>query len=77
MIFYKAFKEGLLPAVWRDAHVTAIYKNKDEKTETNNNLPVPLTSVPYILYEKPIKYIIMKHLTDNQLFSDSQYILGH
>ena len=27
MIFNKTFKEGTLPEVWKDAHVTALYKN--------------------------------------------------
>ena len=39
-IFNKTFKEGRLPEAWKDAHVTAIYKNKGEKTDTSNYRPV-------------------------------------
>ena len=73
VIFNKTFKEGTLPEVWKDAHVTAIYKNKGDKSETNNYRPVSLTSVPCRLCEKTVRDIIMKHMTDNSLFSDSQY----
>ena len=40
MIFNKTFKEGTLPEVWKDAHVTALYKNKGEKSDTKNYCPV-------------------------------------
>ena len=73
VIFNKTFKEGTLPEVWKDAHVTAIYKNKGDKSETNNYRPVSLTSVPCRLCEKTVRDIIMKHMTDTSLFSDSQY----
>ena len=73
MIFNKTFKEGTLPEVWKDAHVTALYKNKGEKSDTNNYRPVSLTSVPCRLCEKTVRDVIMKHMTDNNLFSDAQY----
>ena len=68
------FKEGTLPEVWKDARVTALYKNKGEKSDTNNYRPVSLTSVPCRLCEKTFGDVIMKHMTDNNLFSDSQYV---
>ena len=73
MIFNKTFKEGTLPEVWKDAHVTALYKNKGEKSDTNNYRQVSLTSVPCRLCETTVRDVIMKHMTDNNLFSDSQY----
>ena len=54
MIFNKTFKERTLPEVWKDAHVTALYKNKGEKFDTNNYRPVLLTTVLCILYEKKL-----------------------
>ena len=72
-IFNKTFKEGVLPEVWKDAHVTALYKNKGEKTDTNNYRPVSLTSVPCRLCERTVRDVIMKHMSENKLFSDSQY----
>ena len=71
MIFNKTFKEGTLREVWKDAHVTALYKNKGDKS--NNYRPVSLTSVPCGLCEKTVRDVIMKHMTDNNLFSHSQY----
>ena len=52
VIFNKTFKEGTLPEVWKDAHVTALYKNKGEKYDANNYRSVSLTSVPCRLCEK-------------------------
>ena len=59
--------------MWKDAYVTAIYKTQGDKSETNNYRPVSLTSVPCRLCEKTVRDIIMKHMTDKSLFSDSQY----
>ena len=73
MIFNKTFKEGTLPEVWKDAHVTALYNNKGEKSDTNSYRPVWLTSVPCRLCEKTVRDVIMKHMTDNNRFGDSQY----
>ena len=73
MLFIMTFKEGTLPEVWKDAHVTALYKNKGEKSDTNNYRPVSLTSVPCRLRGKTVRDVIIKHMTDNYLFSDSQY----
>ena len=38
-----------MPEVWTNAHVTALYKNKGEKSDTNNSRPDSLTSVPSVL----------------------------
>ena len=59
MIFNKTFKEGTLPEVWKDAHVIALYKNKGEKSDTNNYRPVSLTSVPCRLCEKTVSDVII------------------
>ena len=72
-IFNKTFKEGALSEVWKEAHVTALYKNKGDKFDTNNYRPVSLTSVPCRLCEKTVRDVIMKHMTENKLFSESQY----
>ena len=53
-IFNKTFKEGTLPEVWKDAHVTALYKNKGENFDIINYRAVSLTSVPCRLCEKKL-----------------------
>ena len=49
------------------------YAKKGEQSDTNNYRPLSLTSVPCILCEKTVRAVIMKHMTDNKLFSESQY----
>lgn len=72
-IFNKTFEEGEIPASWKQAIVSALYKSKGDKTDCANYRPISLTSVPCKLCEKSVREIIMKHREDNKLFSDSQF----
>ena len=42
-IFDKTFMEGNIPHIWKDANVSALYKNKGDKCEATNYRPVSLT----------------------------------
>ena len=72
-IFDKTFEEGCVPSLWKDANISALYKNKGEKSETTNYRPVSLTCLPSRLCEKTVSDKIMKHMNDNNLFSNRQY----
>ena len=72
-IFDKTFEEGCVPSLWKDANISALYKNKGEKSETTNYRPVSLTCLPSRLCEKTVRDKIMKHMNDNNLFSTCQY----
>ena len=39
-IFNKTFKEGALPEVWKEAHVTALYKNQRTNGPVNAHLTI-------------------------------------
>ena len=72
IIFQKSLNENTLPAIWKKANFSAIFK-KGEKKNTGNYRPNSLTSVPCKLMEKIIRDAIVKHMTENDLFSNAQH----
>ena len=60
-IFDKTFTEGCVPKLWKDANISALYKNKGDMSETTNYRPVSLTCLPSRLCEKTVRDAIMKH----------------
>ena len=54
--------QGLVPQLWKDGNITAIFK-KGDKTEPGNYRPVSLTSVIYKTMEKLVRETIVKHMS--------------
>ena len=73
MIFNKTFTEGCVPTIWKDANISALYKNKGDKSETTNYRPVSLTCLPSRLCEKTVRDAIMTHMNGKNMFSNCQY----
>ena len=73
MIFDKTFTEGCVPTIWKDANISALYKNKGDKSETTNYRPVSLTCLPSRLREKTVRDAIMTHMNGKNTFSNCQY----
>ena len=73
MLMNKTFEEQQIPTVWKDANVTALYKNKGAKTDPSNYRPVSLTCIPCKLCEKTVREVLMKHMTENKLFTNCQF----
>ena len=72
-IFDKTFMKGKVPDIWKEANITALYKNKGDKSDTTNYRPVSLTYLPSRLCEKTVRDSIMNHMTLNNLFTDCQF----
>ncbi|MEW8547692.1 MAG: reverse transcriptase family protein, partial [Candidatus Thiodiazotropha sp.] len=72
-IMNKTFEEQRIPGIWKKASVTALYKNKGDKSDPSNYRPVSLTCVPCKLCEKSVREVLMNHMTINNLFSESQF----
>ena len=72
IIFTTSYKSGKLPADWRSANITAIYK-KGNKKEPKNYRPVSLTSVICKIMESIVRDIIMDNFLSNDLLSNNQY----
>lgn len=76
-IFDKSFTEGRIPSIWKDANISALYKNKGDKSETTNYRPVSLTCLPSRICERTVRDTIMNHMNKNNLFTESQYGFRH
>jgi hypothetical protein len=60
--FRKSLNEGILPADWKEAQVTPLFK-KGDKSCPGNYRPVSLTSVVYKVMESVVRDMIIDHLT--------------
>ncbi|KAK4818935.1 hypothetical protein QYF61_022112 [Mycteria americana] len=72
IIYQKSWLTGEVPADWRLANVTPIFK-KGRKEDPGNYRPVSLTSVPGKLMEQIILSAITQHVEDNQGIKPSQH----
>jgi transcriptional regulator of met regulon len=71
-IFQKSIDQAKVPADWKKATVTPIYK-KGQKSDPANYRPVSLTSIPCKVMETVIKEKIMAHLQEEKLIKPSQH----
>jgi hypothetical protein len=71
-IFTKSLEEGVIPADWKEANVTPIFK-KGAKSAPGNYRPVSLTSVACKLMESIIRDEMTNHLEANNLINKSQH----
>ncbi len=71
-IFETSMEMGALPADWKLANITPIYKG-GERTSPNSFRPVSLTSICCKLMEKIIKTELMRHIEGNNLLSAAQH----
>ena len=72
LIFNKSMSEGEVPADWKQANVTPIFK-KGTKADPGNYRPVSLTSIPCRVMEACIRDKIVRHLEENELINPSQH----
>ncbi|KAK4815580.1 hypothetical protein QYF61_004097 [Mycteria americana] len=72
IIYQQSWLTGEVPADWRLANVTPIYK-KGWKEDLGNYRPVSLTSVPGKLMEQIILSAITRHVENNQGIKPSQH----
>ena len=70
-IMQQSLDEGMLPDDWKSAIIIPIHK-KGRKDITSNYRPISLTSIVSKIQEGIIKDI-MKHMNDNNLFSEDQH----
>jgi hypothetical protein len=71
-IYRASLKQGKIPDVWKQAHVTPVYK-KGEKYKAANYRPVSLTCILCKQMEHILATQIMKHLNLNHLLYDKQH----
>ena len=61
----------MLPSDWKIARVTAIFKNKDDKSDPNNYRPISVVPTIAKIIGKAVKLQIVKYLTKNKLLTQS------
>ena len=71
-IFNQSLSTGEVPADWKLANITAIYK-KGDKAQAVNYRPVSLTSITCKTMEHIIYHHIMNHLELHNILSDNQH----
>jgi len=71
-IFRRSIETGVVPADWRRANITPIFK-KGKKSDPGNYRPVSLTSICSKLLEHIIVKHMMKHLEQNAILKDCQH----
>ena len=70
--FNISLKEGIVPAEWKEANVTPLFK-KGSRSKTENYRPVSLTSVLCKLLETFIRDHMVDFLAKNKLITKSQH----
>ena len=71
-LFRQSLDEGKLPAEWKIANVTALFKS-GERQLPENYRPISLTSVVGKLLERIIRNEIVNHMESNNLFAEEQH----
>jgi len=72
LVFQKSLDEGRVPSSWKSAEVVPIYK-KGPRQEPSNYRPVSLTSVCSKILERLIRVAMLRHMTENALFTNEQH----
>ena len=72
MITRKSLESGTAPMQWLEALITAIHK-KGERNNVENYRPISLISIISKIIESFIRDALVKHMTDNNLFSNEQH----
>ena len=71
-IFETSIKTSCIHDDWKDAKISAIYKNGNKKLASNYR-PISLTSIVCKCLEKIVRNHITSYMKENDLFSPKQY----
>ena len=69
-IYQKLLNESIVPTMWKQANVTAVFKTGDRKKK-NSYQPISLTSFPGKTLERIIRDALVEHMNENNIFSKS------
>ena len=73
ILFNKSIENNTLPDDWKIANVTAIFKNKGNKSDPGNYRPVSLTSIACKVLESFIRDAVVDHMNVNNLYAHCQH----
>ena len=72
VLYQTTLESGRIPSDWKHAKVTEIFK-KGERKKPNSYRPVCLTCIACKIMESIIQHQIMKHMRNNNQFSEKQF----
>ena len=72
-IMRKSLKNSDIPASWKEATITPIYKGKGNKSDPSQYRPISLTSQIIKLLERIMRIYIIQYLESNNLLPESQH----
>ena len=72
ILFRKSLDEGVIPDIFKLAHITPIYKG-GAKPKPEQYRPVSLTSHIMKVFERVMKKKLLNHLKQNNLINEKQY----
>ena len=72
ILFNKSLSSGIVPEIWKQSHVTPIYK-KGPRTNPLNYRPISLTPIPCKTLERIITKNLYSFLDEHLLFDDRQF----
>ena len=72
LLFQASIKQGIIPAIWKRAFVSPIFK-KGDKAAAANYRPISLTCILCKTLEHIIHSRLMKHLDLHNILADSQH----
>ena len=72
ILFQASLNQGIVPADWKKAYITPIFK-KGDPLQANNYRPVSLTSIPCKLLEHIIHSHFMSHHKQHKILCDNQH----
>ena len=73
IIMTKSLENSDIPASWKEANITPIYKGKGDKSDASQYRPISLTSQIIKLLERIIRLYIIHYLESNNLLPESQH----
>jgi hypothetical protein len=71
-IFASCIYRSAIPAAWKIAHVTPVFK-KGDRAQISNYRPIAITSVIPKVFERVLYEQLVVHLESNRLLNDTQY----
>ena len=72
ILFNRSLAEGVFPQIWKEAHITPIYKLKGDKSSCSNYRPISLLSCVGKLFEKCVQKYVLEYLRTNEIITNSQ-----
>nr|CAD2154539.1 unnamed protein product [Meloidogyne enterolobii] len=73
ILYNNTFKTGIVPELWKTAHIKPIFKKKGSVNDSKNYRPIALTSPICRVYERLIANKLLEQLDKNKIIAEEQF----